>query len=162
MAQALLVGAVLLVGQALFVVCLVLLARRWYERERERVRTEIADALRDLVTAPDENTPSALAVFCDQAAILLASRLMQQVKTTMAGVASGQARNENAAQQLELMQQSPPILAAIAGMLPAKLRNKLLANPQMVGALASMFGGGGNHSGGSSAGGDVRDRFNRA
>lgn len=156
------VALVLLVSQCLVVACCAYVARRWYERERRRVQDEIAQAVRDLITAPDENTPSPLAVLIDQGALLLASRLVQQIKAMLAGTESAMSKAEGAERQLELMQSAPSWVSVVAGILPPRLRKQLLNNPQMVGALSGLMGankGGGNHS--TDAGGSVRDRLQR-
>jgi hypothetical protein len=130
--------------QTLVFTCFGILAVRFFRREYRQLREEAAEALRGFVSAPDANTPSPLAAMCDQLALLLAARLVQQIKAMLAGVESGASKGE----QLGLMQeasQSSPWLSLIAGMLPARLRNQLLKNPQMVGALSKMVGTGGNH-----------------
>lgn len=132
--------------QTLVFACLALLARRWYRNEAERLRAEIAEALRSFVTSPDADTPSPLAVIVDQAALLLAARLMQQVKAMLAGVESGESKGE----QLALIEQASagnPWLALLSNILPKRIRNSLMRNPAMIGALSKL----GNNHGGSDA-----------
>jgi hypothetical protein len=136
---------VLLIGfcQTIVFVCLAGLAVRWYNRERQRILDEISQAIESFVKSPDENTPSPLGVLMDQAALLLAARLTQQLKAMLSGVESGNAKGE----QLALIEQAgaqSPLIALLAGILPKRIRNGLMKNPQMLGAL-SRLGGGGNH-----------------
>lgn len=119
----------------------------WYVGYQERrIRKEIEDLVRAFLTAPDDKTPSPLAMLVDQGALLLASRLMQQLKAMLAGTESGLAKGENRQLQLDMMDNAPPWASMILGILPARLRNQLLRNPQMVGQLARMTG---NHAGDS-------------
>lgn len=130
--------------QSLVFVCTLLLARRWYESERERLAAEVHAALESFVKSPNADTPSPLAILMDSAATLLAARLAQQLKAMLSGVESGEAKGE----QLSLIAQASegnPLTALLAGILPARIRNKLMKNPQMLGAL-SRIGGGGNHT----------------
>jgi phage-related minor tail protein len=141
--------------QLLVLGCIVLLVRHWIRRQAAALRDEIAETVRTFVSAPDDKTPSPLAAVVDQFALLLAARLVQQVKAMLAGVESGASKGE----QLALMQDatsSSPWLALIAGIIPKRLRNQLMRNPQMIGAL-SKLGGGGNHS---TSGGSAPSRDN--
>jgi hypothetical protein len=99
--------------------------------------------VRLFVTSPDENTPSPLAVIVDQMSTLLAARLVQNIKQMISGVESGAAKGEQLA-LIEEASASSPWVALLANMLPKRLRNQLMKNPQMLGALARM--GGGNHN----------------
>ena len=123
-----------------------LLLLRFYHREKDALRREVEELLRGVITAPDEKTPSPLAVLCDQMATLFAARLVQNVKSTLSGVEHELARGE----QLGLFEEAAgqhPWLGLIAGMIPKKLRNSLIRNPQMVSALSKMVGGGGSGDG---------------
>lgn len=156
------VALAFLVSQCLVVACCVYVGRRWYERERRRVQDDISQAVHDLITAPDENTPSPLAVLIDQGALLLSSRLIQHLKAMLAGTESALSKAEGTERQLELLQSAPSWVSVVAGILPPRLRKQLLANPQMIGALSNLVGankGGGNHS--TDTGGSVRDRLQR-
>jgi hypothetical protein len=131
-------------SQALVLGCFAFLLRRFYRSERQRIVDEISEAVQTFATSPDPDTPSPLAVMIDQAALLLAARLMQQAKAMLAGVESGESKGE----QLALINEATggnPWLALLSGILPARIRNKLMKNPQMIGAL-SKIGAGGNHS----------------
>jgi hypothetical protein len=127
--------------QAAVLVCFALLCRRWYNSELSRIRDEISSTLAAFVSSPDADTPSPLAVIVDQAALLLAARLMQQLKAMMAGVESGESKGEQDL-MIQAASAQSPWLALIAGMLPKRIRNQLLKNPQMIGALSKI---GGNH-----------------
>ena len=133
---------VLAVCQFLAFGCIVFLARRFYRQERANIWHDISEALVEFATSPDKDTPSPLAVIIDQAALLLAARLMQQLKAMVAGVESGESKGEQAALIAEATS-STPWLALLSGMLPKRIRNGLMKNPQMIGALAKM---GGNHT----------------
>jgi hypothetical protein len=139
------IWSVLLLGgcQILVFACMAGLASRWYHRERQKIVDEISEAIESFVKSPDADTPSPFAMLLDQAALLLAARLVQQLKAMMAGVESGEAKGQQLA-MIEQASEGNPLVALIAGILPARIRNKLLKNPQMIGALAR-FGGGGNH-----------------
>lgn len=120
-----------------------------YEAERERLADELTEALRAFITAPDEKTPSPLAVLCDQGATLLAARLVQNVKAMLAGVESGVAKSEQMA-LIESATKESPWLALLANALPKRVRNALLKNPQMIGALSKVGNLSGNHGAGDS------------
>jgi len=125
----------------------------WLRAKELEVRREISDSIHDLITTPDEDTPSKLAIYADLAATLLAARFIQQIKTMLNGVASGEARLEQAAQMQEALSGAPPWLGMLAGLLPKKLTRQLLNRPELVGALKGFAGGGGNHKQPSSSGG---------
>jgi hypothetical protein len=138
----------LIFGQALVFAGFSWLAVRWYNKERARTLDELSEAVRMFMTPPDPNTPSPLAVLADQCAILLSARLIQRIKDMLAGVESGASKGEQLAMINEATSQNP-WLALIAGILPARLRNALMKNPQMIGALSKI--GGGNHQSDSGA-----------
>lgn len=129
--------------QALVFSCFAYIAVRWYKREREETIARVTQAAADFLTAPNSETPSPLAMLLDQSALLLSARLVQQVKAMLAGVESGESKGE----QLALINEataSSPWLAMLAGILPRRIRNGLMKNPQMIGALANI-GKGNNH-----------------
>lgn len=138
--------AVIVLGccQSFVFVCTVVLVRRWYERERERLATEVREVLEGFVKSPDAETPSPLAILLDQAALLFSARLAQQLKAMLSGVESGESKGQQLA-MLEEASASNPLISLLAGILPARIRNRLMKNPQMIGAL-SRLGGGGNHT----------------
>jgi hypothetical protein len=138
--------------QIVVCVCFALLVRSWAERKEQKLRSEITELVRGLIEAPDDKTPSPLAVLIDQGATLLASRLMQQLKAMLAGVESGLSKNEQLS-FLEEASHGSPLLSALAGMLPKRIRSGLLKNPQMIGALSKMVSG--NHNSGNSSGDDL-------
>jgi formyltetrahydrofolate synthetase len=136
--------ALVLAGcQTLVLACFAFLAVRWYRSEAARIRDEVSEALRTFVTAPDDKTPSPLAVATDMVAMLLAARFMQQLKAMMAGVESGESKAEKDA-MIDAATANSPWLALLANIIPKRLRNQLMKNPQMIGALANL--GRGNHS----------------
>jgi hypothetical protein len=132
--------------QFLVCACIAVFLRFVIARKEAQLRKELRELARALIEAPDDKTPSPLAVMIDQGATLLAARLMQQIKAMLAGVESGLSKNE----QLELMEgaaNGSPLVGMLAGMLPKRIRNGLMRNPQMIGALSNLFnrqnGGGG-------------------
>jgi len=127
--------------QILVFSCFALLLRRSYHSEVARIRDEITETVRTFLSSPNADTPSPLAVIVDQAALLLAARLVQQLKAMMAGVESGEAKGEQAA-LFEAAAGQSPWLSLLAGILPKRIRNGLMKNPQMIGALSKL---GGNH-----------------
>lgn len=145
--------------QSLVLLLSAMFVHRWYLREKARVKAEMAQAVEDFLTSPDADTPSPLAVLADQAALLLAARLMQQMKAMLAGNESGESKGE----QLALINEaaaSSPWVALIAGILPARIRNKLLKNPQMIGALSKLgTGGAGGNSHHDTSGGKTPTSF---
>jgi len=155
--------SVLLACSLLVQVFAVVAARRWMRDKEDELRAELADMLHNLVTPPDEKTPAPLAQYADVVSTLLAARFVQQVKTMLAGTASGESRAETGMVVAESMAGLPPILGVLAQMLPKNLQKKLLSNPQMVGALGSAFGGGrgNNHSEPHSEIGSVQERMRR-
>lgn len=139
-----LVAALVFAGcQALVLCCSGYLALKICRREVSRVRDEASEMLAEFLTSPDKDTPSPFAALLDQAALLLAARLVQQVKAMLAGVESGVSKGEQLA-MMEEVKAGSPWLSLIAGMLPRRLQKQLLSNPQMIGAL-SRLGGGSNH-----------------
>jgi hypothetical protein len=130
--------------QTLVLACFAVLLRRFYQSERQRLLDEIASAVQAFVTSPNTDTPSPMAVLIDQGALLLSARLMQQAKAMLAGVESGESKGEQLAMITEASN-SNPWLALLSGILPKRIRNQLMRNPQMIGAL-SKLGSGGNHS----------------
>jgi len=153
-----LVAVMFLGSQSIAALCCFLVLRAWYRREKAALRAEVEDLVQSFLAAPDKDTPSPFAVLLDQGALLLASRLVQQLKSMLAGTESGLSRAESAAEQLSMLDTAPPWVSALAGILPAKLRNRLVRNPQMVGALSNLLGGGGG-SGNHGTGTSVRDRL---
>ena len=127
----------IIVCQIVVPVCFCLVLRRWYNHQLSNLREEATNALHEFLSAPDEHTPSPLAAITDQLATLLAARLMQQLKAMLAGVESGAAKDEQLA-LMESASEGNPWLALIAGALPKRIRNSLLKNPQMVGALSKL------------------------
>jgi MFS family permease len=135
-------------------VCMSLLARRWYNRERARLEAELSEAIRAFITAPDAATASPLAILMDNAATLLASRFVQQIKVMLGGIGSGEAKEAQLA-LINEASESNPWLAMLSNLMPKRMRNALLKNPQMIGALSKL---GGNHSG---TGAEVAPRRHR-
>ena len=140
--------------QFLVLGCTLFLVRCWYENERERLRQDAENAVRAFVEAPNADTPSPMAAMIDQFALLLAARLMQQVKAMLAGVESGAAKGEQLALMETAMAESP-WLGMIGAMLPKRIRNSLMRNPQMVAALSKL---GSNQNSGSGDGNLPRHR----
>lgn len=143
MSDAILFAICLGVVQALTVVTVAILFGRYVRRKEEEYARRLLEAWKDITESPDENTPSQLAQYADLFATVLAGRLMQQVKTAMAGKLSGQARSEQAEAMGEAMAGLPPWMAVAAALLPKRLTKQLLTNPQMLGAFTKVAG---NHS----------------
>lgn len=151
------VGLMFVACQLSVFVCIALAWRIWYGREKARLVQQLKDLVRGFAEAPDKDTPSALAVLIDQIALVLAARLVQQLKAMLAGTESGISKNET--QQLAMdLGEGNPWLGILAGILPKRLRNQLLRNPQMVGALTK-FAAGRNGSGASAQPGMLTDRI---
>ena len=128
---------------SLVLVCFGLIIRYWYHR----IRDELTTTLHQFIEAPDDKTPSPLAVLSDQIALLLAARLVQQIKAMLAGVESGASKAE-VREMLASASEGSPWLGLIAGMIPKRIRNGLMRNPQMIGALSKLGqrnGGGDGH-----------------
>jgi hypothetical protein len=121
--------------------CFLLILRHLIRSEVSRIREDLVSSAKSFLESPDADTPSPLAQFMDQIALLLAARLVQQVKAMLAGVESGAAKGEQLA-MFEQAAESSPWLSIIGGILPKRIRNGLMKNPQMMGALAKL---GGNH-----------------
>lgn len=129
--------------------CFAIAAHVWFQNEKRKAIEQASALARSLIEAPDNNTPSALAVVMDQAAMLLAARLAQQLKAMLAGVESGESKAEQLA-MFESASAGNPLVGILGAILPKRIRNKLLANPQMLGALGRIGGGGGgNHDAGT-------------
>lgn len=131
--------------QTLVLSCFAFLAIRWYRSESSRLRDEISSAVQQFFSPPDADTPSPMAVLIDQAALVLAARLAQQVKSMLAGVESGESKGAQLSMITEAAAGSP-WMALLSGILPARIRNKLMKNPQMIGALSKLGNLGGNGS----------------
>ena len=141
----------------LVLICLFGLSVRLLARAREKMKDEALATLREFISAPDADTPSPLAALTDTFATLLAARLVQNVKAMLAGVESGASKAEQLALIDGAMQQSP-WLGLIGGMLPKRLRNSLMRNPQMIAALSRI---GGNNHGVTNEGATAPRRHNR-
>lgn len=133
--------------QGLTVVAMAVMVSRFVRSKEQEYARRLVEAWEEFTTAPDENTPSKLAAYCDMVAMVLAGRLMQQVKTSMAGKLSGAARAEQG-ELAGVMAGGSPWLALGMALLPKKLQRQFLQNPQMLGALAGKLGGanGDNHA----------------
>lgn len=118
---------------------------RQLQRANDELFERAAAALTSFVSCPAEDVPSPLAVLADQTATIFAARIMQQVRASAAGIASGQAQEAMAEASAELAGGSP-MLGILAGLLPKKIRNQMLRNPQMVRQLALFGKNGGNHT----------------
>jgi hypothetical protein len=134
--------------QVVVFACFIIATRFWFESEKRKAIRELTEFARSMIEAPDENTPSPLAALIDQGALLLAARLMQQIKAMLAGVESGEAKAEQGRLFGEASAASP-LLGIVGAMLPKRIRNGLMRNPQMMAALSRL--GGGNHTGGPEA-----------
>lgn len=153
--------------QILVFSCLAAAGWLWYGREKARIQQQLVDLVRSLTEPPDDKTPSALAVLMDQLALVLAARLVQQLKAMLAGTESGLSKQETGQLELDLGQTNP-WLGILAGILPKRIRNQMLRNPQMVGALANMVKGSGDQAGQAGnngqggPGASVRERISRS
>ena len=147
----------LLTCHTLVLICLFGLSVRLLARAREKMKDEALATLREFISAPDADTPSPLAALTDTFATLLAARLVQNVKAMLAGVESGASKGEQLALMDEAMDKSP-WLGLIGGMLPKRLRNSLMRNPQMIAALSRI---GGNNHGVTNEGATAPRRHNR-
>lgn len=139
----------------------VLLIRCFRDMEN-RARRDLVTGLRAIVEPPAEGQPSALAVYSDQFATLLAGRFLQTIRASMAGGASVEAKASEA-QALGAVAGSNPWLALLAGLLPKRFRNQLLSSPQFTSQL-SMFGQGAQAAPGGSGNHDndtVRERLKK-
>jgi len=137
----------------LVVVCSSLVLTVWtlsvgflLNRKERKLRAELSEALQSFVSAADDGTPSPLAVVMDQAAMLLAARLAQQVKTMLAGVSNG-ASAEASNAQMEALGSAPGWIGLLANILPKSLKKKMLKNPQMLSVLAQFTGVNGKNGG---------------
>lgn len=134
----------MIVAALVFLACQILVClgfciaiRIYVDRKVREWRQSIEDLVRSFVEAPDEKTPSPLAVLMDQGATLLAARLMQQLKAMLAGVESGLSKQEST-ELLANAANGSPFLGMLAGILPKRIRAGLMKNPQMIGALANL------------------------
>jgi hypothetical protein len=157
----LLLSVLVLIGGQILVSGVTLWAiRRVLRAETDAIMAEIGQSLLDFVTAPDDKTPSLMAAYVDQIALVFSARLYQQITGKLASSVGGENLGKNLAVADEMMQ-SNPILSIAAAFLPKSLRNTMLRNPQFVGALSKM----GNRNGGGSDGGgsmpSVQDRIRR-
>ena len=136
----------------LFIACFSLVLAVWtlsvgfvLTRKERKLRAELSEALQSFVSA-DDGTPSPLAIVMDQAAMLLAARLAQQVKTMLAGVSNG-ASAEASNAQMEALGSAPGWLGLLANIIPKSLKKKMLKNPQIFSALSQFAGMNGKNGG---------------
>lgn len=101
------------------------------------VKRRVSALVTEWFTSPDDKTPSPLATMVDQAAYILAARLVTQIKTTLMGLSSVEARNEKREQADAILQQSPG-LAAVLSMIPGA--RKLMRNPQLLSVAGGLLG----------------------
>jgi hypothetical protein len=125
------------------------------DRIRAETKAEMAAALRALLEPAGDGQPSPLAVYSDQVATLFAARIVQQLKAMAGGVASGVEKQAEAGAIGQLAGGSP-WLALLAGLLPKRFRNQLMAAPQFAGQLKLPEGGNGQQPTAS-----VADRLKR-
>lgn len=88
------------------------------------VRRKLRAFMSDFLTPPDEKTPSKLAILANQFCVLAAQHLVSQVKTTLMGMASVDARQEAKAQEA-----GNPITGVLASFLPKKFAKAIGNSP---------------------------------
>lgn len=111
---------------------------------------KLSSILRDFVTPPAENQPSALANAVDAMGVILARAIVAQVKGFMMGLQSADVRAEKAIQgdiAEGLANQSP--IGSLLTSFPA-LRKTLRRNPQLIDMALSALGNRFNHNSGNS------------
>jgi hypothetical protein len=105
------------------------------------VKRRISRKINDFISAPDNETPSPLASLFDSMAYVVAARLVHQIKTTIGGMNSVDAKNARREAVQEAMQANPT-LAGLAQFLPKRwLKPEIL---QAGAALLSKVGNRGN------------------
>lgn len=99
------------------------------------VSREIVTNFTQFVSAPDEKTPSPLAQFTESVAHVIGHAAAVEIKTTIMGKNSGDARLE-AAVEGQLAEAAAgkqnPLLAGLLGMLDRKTKSKVLKNPGLM------------------------------
>lgn len=135
--EGLVFSACLVVVFGCWTLALWLLLRAW----ERRIRAELGDRLREFIEAPNDKTPSPLAVLIDQVATLLAARMAQQLKAMLAGTESGLSKGEASALEGAAVAALPPWAAMLASILPKRIKRQLLSNPQMVASLGKLAQG---------------------
>jgi len=99
--------------------------------------TRIESGIRSFITAPNDKTPSQLAVAIDQISQIVGRAVIVQAKATFMGEASAAARSAARA-DADAQMAKTPWLAAIAGLVPG-FSKSLLKNPALAGALGQLF-----------------------
>ena len=156
-----------IIGALLFSLCLVLVSCAWglaawlYLTKKEREYQErLRESLKAIFTCPDEATPSPFAELADQVCIIMAARLAQQVKTMLAGKASGLSKEATAEAEAEVVGGGPSWLPIVAAILPKKIKAQMLRNPQFIQGIMNLGGNGHAQPVGTTSG-SVRDRLQR-
>lgn len=124
------------------------IVHRYIRRQEERIR----EAITAWVTAPDEKTPSPLAVATDQIATVFAARIAKHVLASihaLTGQVANGAKGELAAAAEAEVTSQHPALGILANFLPKKIKRQMLTNPQFLQGLGQLVG---NKSNGHAAG----------
>jgi len=112
-----------------------ILARRYYEREKRR----LVDMVVSWVTSPDPDTASPFAETIEAISKVIAGEITASIKATLMGVKSGQDRAEKAL-EADLMLDTNPLLSTVVSSLP-NVRKHLRKNPAMIGYLGNLLQG---------------------
>ncbi len=137
------------------------LLSHWVARKEQAIRDfievekqNLAADLRQFVESPGPDQPSPLAVLTDQFATMFAARVWQQIEARLRGAAGTVTREENKEVEGE-MAASSPLMALAMAFLPKSIKRKMIVNPQMVGELSKLMGGGGQPGGDHGSTGNV-------
>lgn len=107
------------------------------------VRRQVRRTIQSFFVAPSAEKPSEFAKICDAVSQVFAARLLLQLKTTVMGMNSVEAKRVKG-EQLELIKsQAPPLLQGLASVLPAKWAK----DPNIMAVAASILGGMGGKGG---------------
>jgi len=95
----------------------------------------IQNVIRSFIESPDDETPSKFAETIDAVGRVIASRMVQQIKTTVMGMNSVDSKNASR-EAIEGIKEASPSLAGLASLLP----KKWVKNPEIMGVLAGVLG----------------------
>ena len=119
----------------LFIVTAFLIIRSVFRR--------MLDTFTDFVTAPDEKTPSKLALTVDAISKTAGHSIALEVKTVIMGKASGIQRNLIGLESdiaNDSLNNSNPVAGGLLDMMPS-VKKRLLKNPDLMGFVLSKLGG---------------------
>lgn len=103
----------------------------------------IVSNFKEFISSPEAGEPSPLSLSLDSFSARLAKCLSVEVKTTLMGMLSGQARAETALNRETteaVMSIKNPLVGGLLAALPKRYKNKIFKNPELAEAVIDKLG----------------------